>query len=122
MNWGRELKHVPPAARVSLSTVQSNVAQLSQGFKLIEREIPLNEEDSSDPFRSIMSEFFERKKEECFQLEADTKTMEVTNPDTRPFEQQSLHIFGCIRRRTSSSWQTLLVRVHSARLINSSLS
>lgn len=80
LNWGRELKHVPPAARVSLSTVQSNVAQLVQGFKQIEREIPLSSEDPSDPFRSSMTEFFEKKKEECDQLEADTKTMEVTHP------------------------------------------
>jgi hypothetical protein len=62
---------------VSLSTVQSNVAQLGQGFKQIEREIPLSSEDPSDPFRAMMTEFYEKKKEECDHLEADTKTMEA---------------------------------------------
>ncbi len=64
---------------VSLSTVQSNVAQLGQGFKQIEREIPLSSEDPSDPFRAMMTEFYEKKKEECDHLEADTKTMEARN-------------------------------------------
>jgi hypothetical protein len=102
VNWGRELKNVPIAARstyftltrtsalatshttstdcmfatVVLSSVQSNLAQMNQGFKAVERELPFSSEDPSDPFLRQMTEFMFRK-EDFDQLHADSKTMEV---------------------------------------------
>jgi hypothetical protein len=109
---------------VSLSTVQSNVAQLGQGFKQIEREIPLSSEDPSDPFRAMMTEFFDKKKEECNHLEADTKTMEVRRlallwrREAPSDAQRHTHLH--VNRRTSSSLRTRSARAPSARPISSS--
>jgi hypothetical protein len=61
-----------------LSSVQSSVGQLSAGFKAVERELPFASEDPSDPFLCQMTEFMFRK-EEFDQLNADTKTMEVSS-------------------------------------------
>ncbi|ELR17045.1 formin domain containing protein [Acanthamoeba castellanii str. Neff] len=62
VNWGRELKN-------------SNLAQMNQGFKAVERELPFSSEDPSDPFLRQMTEFMFRK-EDFDQLHADSKTME----------------------------------------------
>jgi hypothetical protein len=104
--------------------VQSNVAQLGQGFKQIEREIPLSSEDPSDPFRAMMTEFFDKKKEECNHLEADTKTMEVRRLLCCGRERRHLtrqrHTRLHVNRRTSSSSRTRSARAPSARPISSS--
>ncbi len=69
-------------ATVVLSSVQSNLGQMSQGFKTVERELPFSSEDPSDPFLRQMTEFMFRK-EDFDELQADSKTMEVLAPYQR---------------------------------------
>jgi len=61
---------------VSVPNIQANVAQLKQGFKLVETEIPLVADSAQDTFKRQLQEFMERSTSQFANLELDMKTME----------------------------------------------
>eukprot|EP01087_Luapelamoeba_hula_P014294 TRINITY_DN416_c0_g1_i1.p1 TRINITY_DN416_c0_g1~~TRINITY_DN416_c0_g1_i1.p1 ORF type:complete len:1319 (+),score=366.00 TRINITY_DN416_c0_g1_i1:197-4153(+) len=77
VDFPKELRHVPRAARVVLSVVQSTVGQLNAGMKSVEAEIPqVDSTDPKDKYKEVMTEFVDKKKPLVTDIEASEKTME----------------------------------------------